>query len=84
MIIVTHDSDLKKIADRMYYIRDGKISHTFTKDELLQLRQSENTGEIPDSQARGHAKQVALLELREVSHILTEKINKIEKELHPL
>jgi putative ABC transport system ATP-binding protein len=84
IIIVTHDPELRQIADRMYYIRDGKISHTFTKEELEQLRQSENAGPLQDTQARGNAKQVALLELRELAHILSDKINKIEKELHPM
>jgi putative ABC transport system ATP-binding protein len=85
MIIVTHDADLKKIADRMYYIRDGKISHKFTKDELKELQQT--SGDelvIGGAASKRHSKELALLELREVAHIVGDKIEKIEKEIHPM
>ena len=84
MIIVTHDADLKRIADRMYYIRDGKISHKFTKEELRQLQEMPGEEVAVGAPSKRHSKELALLELREVAHIVGDKIEKIEKELHPM
>ncbi|QEE14374.1 ABC transporter ATP-binding protein [Promethearchaeum syntrophicum] len=82
IIIVSHDPDLKQIADKMYYIRDGAISHHFSKKELEELKHG--TSEQDDFSKRdpNRAKEVALLELRELSHIINEKIKKIDKNLH--
>ncbi len=89
MIIVSHDSELKEIADRMYYIRDGAISHKFSKEDLRELN-GETQGEdgLPSSTYRpidsNRVKEMALLELREVDHYVRDKIEKIEKKLHPV
>jgi len=89
MIIVSHDSGLKVIADSMFYIRDGAISHRFSKEELHALQKTD--GEVteggvqtyrPTSEAE--ASQRALVELRELNHIIAEKITKIEKKIHPM
>ncbi|MHA1673934.1 MAG: ABC transporter ATP-binding protein, partial [Promethearchaeota archaeon] len=89
MIIVSHDPELKAIADRMYYIRDGAISHKFSKEDLRELN-----GETQGVDGSGlstyrpvdsnRVKEMALLELREVEHFVSEKIDKIEKKLHPV
>ncbi|MHA1475457.1 MAG: ABC transporter ATP-binding protein, partial [Promethearchaeota archaeon] len=82
IIIVSHDPDLKQIADKMYYIRDGAISHQFSKKELEDLKKtsSDQTDFVSLDSNRG--KEIALLELREISHIIDEKIKKIDKSLH--
>ena len=84
IIIVSHDPELKQIADRMYYIRDGVISHHFSKEELKELKNK--SSEDPDfsTQDPNRAQEIALLELRELSHIINEKIKKIDKNLHAL
>ena len=85
MIIVTHDPELKSIADRMYYIRDGVISYTFSPEEMENMKQQSN--EEPEMQGEvkpTRAKTEALLELREIEHIIKTKMDKIEKDLHPI
>ncbi|MHA1746703.1 MAG: ABC transporter ATP-binding protein [Promethearchaeota archaeon] len=89
MIIVSHDSELKQIADQMYYIRDGSISHRFSKEELHALQETDE--EMTEGGIRTYrptseveASQRALLELRELNHIIAEKIIKIEKKTHPV
>ncbi len=82
IIIVSHDPDLKKIADKMYYIRDGAISHHFSKKELKELKNSSSEQNDFSLQDPNRAQEVALLELRELSHIINEKIKKIDKNLH--
>jgi ABC-type lipoprotein export system ATPase subunit len=85
MLIVTHDAELKSIADRMYYIRDGVISHTFSPAELEEIKNKpteEDQGTSAVAPKRG--KEEALIELRELDHIIKSKIDKIEKDLHPI
>ena len=82
IIIVSHDPDLKQIADKMYYIRDGAISHHFSKKELEELKNTSSDQNDFAQQDVNRAQEVALLELRELSHIINEKIKKIDKNLH--
>jgi putative ABC transport system ATP-binding protein len=82
IIIVSHDPDLKQIADKMYYIRDGAISHHFSKKELDELKNTSSDQTGYAQQDLNRAQEVALLELRELSHIINEKIKKIDKKLH--
>ena len=82
IIIVSHDPDLKQIADKMYYIRDGTISHHFSKKELEELKKSSSEQDNFALQDPNRAQEIALLELRELSHIINEKIKKIDKNLH--
>lgn len=88
MIIVSHDPDLKAIADRLYYIRDGAISHKFSKEELQTLKsqqEGQGYGEFSSQTSDPRqAHELALLELREVDHYVKEKIEKIEKKIHPM
>ncbi|MCF2139456.1 MAG: ABC transporter ATP-binding protein [Candidatus Lokiarchaeota archaeon] len=88
MIIVSHDPELKAIADRLYYIRDGAISHKFSKEELQALKkqsgEEQNIDFSMQSSDPSRAHEVALLELREIDHYVREKIDKIEKKLHPM
>jgi len=82
IIIVSHDPDLKQIADKMYYIRDGAISHQFSKKELEDLKKTSSDQTDFKSLDSNRGKEIALLELREISHIIDEKIKKIDKNLH--
>ncbi|WP_457557082.1 ABC transporter ATP-binding protein [Candidatus Harpocratesius sp.] len=88
MIIVSHDPELKAIADRLYYIRDGAISHKFSKEELQTFKrqpgEEENIDFSMQSSDPNRSHEVALLELREIDHYVREKIEKIEKKLHPM
>jgi len=82
IIIVSHEPDLKQIADKMYYIRDGAISHQFSKKELEDLKKTSSDQTDFKSLDSNRGKEIALLELREISHIIDEKIKKIDKDLH--
>ncbi len=87
MVVVSHDPELRRIADRMYYIRDGRISHQFSKVELDAMNgKADGTGAF----ATGHKtseksiNDALLIELREIDHMIKEKIEKIEKQIHPV
>ncbi len=87
MVIVSHDPDLKAIADHMLYIRDGNISHTFTKEELVSASQSNEGSSDISGYSPSNPNEVnerVLMELREINHIIMAKINQIEKTMHPV
>ncbi|MHA1727811.1 MAG: ABC transporter ATP-binding protein [Promethearchaeota archaeon] len=76
IIVVTHDTELKKIADRLYYIRDGNISHELKKVDLQkQIERSDRIGED-----KAIISEKFLRELRELQFLITNKIDKLEKE----
>lgn len=86
MIIVTHDPSLKEIADRMYYIRDGQISYQFNREELQNSQEAGTNAkgmmEMKNLSEEEINKRV-LFELREINHIVKDRIEKIEKKIHP-
>ena len=86
MIIVTHDPELRVIADRMYYIRDGNISHQFSKEEMEKMKTNYNntSTSINNISQNGGNYEEFLIELREIDHMVKAKINKIEKKIHPI
>lgn len=86
MIIVTHDPELRVIADRMYYIRDGNISHQFSKEEMEKMKANYNntSTSINNISQNGGNYEEFLIELREIDHMVKAKINKIEKKIHPI
>jgi putative ABC transport system ATP-binding protein len=87
MIIVSHDPDLKAIADQMLYIRDGNISHTFSKDELKQsqtyMGDSDDVKTFMPSKPN-ETNAAILTELRHIDHFVKDKITEIEKRIHPV
>ena len=83
IIIVSHDPELRKIADRMYYIRDGKISHKFTPEEMEKIRKESDEESFTTGKAGGSSQEL-LTELLEIDHFIKEKIEKISKKMHPL
>ncbi len=83
IIIVSHDPELRKIADRMYYIRDGKISHKFTPEEMEKIRsESDEDTMVPGKTTS--SSQDLLTELLEIDNFIKEKIEKISKQTHPM
>ena len=73
----------------MLYIRDGAISHRFSKEELHALQETDE--EVTEGGIRTYrptdeaeASRRALVELRELNHIIAEKIINIEKKIHPI
>ena len=76
IIVVTNDTELKKIADRLYYIRDGNISHELKKEELQ--KQIERTDKIGEDKVIISEK--FLRELRELQFMIKNKIDKLENE----
>lgn len=77
IIIVTHDLDMKQVADRLFYIRDGQISHELNKEQL-----SKDKKDIDESsKISSEAPKKVLEELRELEYIIKNKINKLENQL---
>jgi len=75
IVIVTHDPDFKLIADRLLYMRDGKISYEVSKAELLVERQSmKNSTDISYETLNQSNDEEMILELREISKIITDKL----------
>lgn len=89
MIIVSHDPDMRAIADRLYYIKDGRISFQYNKEDLQKMKESTNTAEtngLPTDKSTSdrRIKEQVLMELREIDQMVKEKMNRIEKDLHPI
>ncbi len=79
LVVVTHDPELKKIADKLYYIRDGQISHQMSDKELYDEMAKVETGEHDYQKSfRRRGKKQALLELKEIEHYIKDKIDKLE------
>lgn len=86
MIIVTHDATLKEIADRMYYIRDGEISYKFDREELQAAKEAGSSPKGMSEMENLNEDEIhrrVLFELREIDHIVKERMEKIEKKIHP-
>ncbi len=76
MIVVTHDTELKRVADRLYYIRDGNISHELKKEELQkQIKRTDAIGED-----KVIISEKFIRELRELQFMIKNKIDRLEKE----
>ena len=85
MVVVSHDPELRSIADRMYYIRDGQISHQFNKEELNRMNhKGDSSGPVSTGAVKTADIEKFLIELREIDHLVKSKIEKAEKLLHPI
>lgn len=71
IIVVSHDLDLRRIADRLYYIKDGIISHEMNREEIESELSS--TASIESQQKVKTSEN----ELRELRHIIDEKLKKL-------
>jgi ABC-type lipoprotein export system ATPase subunit len=71
IIVVSHDLDLRNIADKLYYIKDGIISHEMNREEI----ESELSSIAPiKTQQKSKDSEN---ELRELRHIIDEKLKKM-------
>jgi ABC-type multidrug transport system ATPase subunit len=77
IIIVTHDPEMKTIADRLYLIRDGVISQETSKDDLLDFQGQKN-----DFALENLPKRLNLTQMRKLNQVLSQTIKKIEKYKH--
>jgi putative ABC transport system ATP-binding protein len=71
IIIVSHDLDLRRIADRLYYIKDGIISHEMNRKEIE--NELSSTASVESQQKVKNSEN----ELRELRHIIDEKLKKL-------
>jgi len=75
IVIVTHDPDFKLIADRLLYMRDGKISYEVSKAELLIEKKSMKNASNVSYQALNHSNdEEMIVELMEISKIIADKL----------
>ncbi|MHA1110424.1 MAG: ABC transporter ATP-binding protein [Promethearchaeota archaeon] len=76
ILIVTHDSDLRKIADKLYFIKDGEISFELERDEIM-----EKYGESAEFNAEETiASERFFKEYRELEYMIRDKLEKFAKE----
>lgn len=80
IIIVTHDTELNKVADRLYYIRDGVISHEMTREDILKQTQASDTSQTGENAEKLMTSEKFIRELRELEFIIKKKIENLEKD----
>ncbi len=92
IIVVTHDHDFKLIADKVYFIKDGRISYKMDGSELTAFQQ-ENYHDIctsfgdspnPPTERGDLSKNIqkndgTIIELEELKYMIEEKLKKIKK-----
>ena len=80
IVIVSHDTDMNLIADRLLYIRDGKISYEMSTENLKQFKtQSEVPTEFHAEKSFHRANDEDLImELRELNKIISDKLEHYE------
>ena len=80
IVIVSHDTDMNLIADRLLYIRDGKISYEMSTENLKQFKsQSDLPKEfhVEKSFHRSNDEDL-IMELRELNKIVSDKLEHYE------
>nr|WP_147664701.1 ABC transporter ATP-binding protein [Candidatus Prometheoarchaeum syntrophicum]QEE17816.1 putative ABC transporter ATP-binding protein [Candidatus Prometheoarchaeum syntrophicum] len=80
IVIVSHDTDMNLIADRLLYIRDGKISYEMSTEKLQKIK---TQGEIPievhaEKSLHNSNDEDLLTELRELNKIISDKLEHYE------
>ena len=75
IVIVSHDTDMNLIADRLLYIRDGKISYEMSTEKLQNFK---TKGEGPSEFHEGKSLHSSndedlIMELRELNKIISDK-----------
>jgi putative ABC transport system ATP-binding protein len=80
IVIVSHDADMNLIADRLLYIRDGKISYEMSTEKLQNIKiQGEVPTEIHAVKSLHNSNDEDLLmELRELNKIISDKLEHYE------
>jgi putative ABC transport system ATP-binding protein len=83
IVIVTHDPDFKMIADRLLYIRDGRISFEISSEKLEEMKHHTNLAdnlEVTDHHTLQNSNDEDLImELREINKIIHDKLEFYEK-----
>ena len=75
LIVVTHDDSFQLYADRLFYIRDGAISHIITP-EKKDLNQKQIVEKLWNDQQEKQKDQ-SVIELRETIYYLQKRLDKI-------
>lgn len=86
IIIVTHDLDFKLIADRVFIIKDGRISYEISGKELVEYK---NKNDISlDTTNNESGKEInpksteddkAISELEELKYLISQKLDKMKQ-----
>jgi putative ABC transport system ATP-binding protein len=82
IIVVSHDPDFKMIADRVLYMRDGKISYEESVEKLKQLQAGGlNEGGIDSISAlRQPSNADAMRELKELAKTISDRLESLEEQ----
>ncbi len=76
IVVVTHDSDLRKIADKLFFIKDGEISFELERKEIM-----EKYGEDVEFNAeKTITTERFFKEYRELEYMIRDKLEKFAKE----
>ncbi len=75
ILVVTHDPDLRKIADRLYFIKDGEISFELDRQEIID-KYSESAEFNAEETI---ATERFFKEFRELEYIVRDKLEKFAK-----
>lgn len=80
IVVVSHDTDMNLIADRLLYIRDGKISYEMSTEKLQQIK---TQGEVPtefhvEKSLHNSTDEDLIMELRELNKIISDKLEHYE------
>ncbi|MBD3352759.1 MAG: ATP-binding cassette domain-containing protein [Candidatus Lokiarchaeota archaeon] len=76
IVIVTHDLDLKEIADRLFYIKDGVMSHELSREDI----EKEITAKGQQGPRKNDIPKKVMQELRELEYLIKKKIERLEDE----
>ena len=86
IIIVTHDPDFKIIADRVFFLRDGKISYILA-DEKLEEYKTEQSNQISSIRVKDSKNSIAqkiksekIEELEELSYLINTRLKELKGE----
>ncbi|MBN2156524.1 MAG: ABC transporter ATP-binding protein [Candidatus Lokiarchaeota archaeon] len=76
VLVVTHDSDLRKIADKLYFIKDGEISFELNREEII-----EKYGDSVEFNAEETiASERFFKDYKELEYLIRDKLEKFAKE----
>jgi putative ABC transport system ATP-binding protein len=80
IVIVSHDTDMKLIADRLLYIRDGKISYEMSTEKLERFKtHGEVSSQDPGEKSlQSSNDEDLIMELRELNKIISDKLDHYE------
>ncbi len=82
IVIVTHDSEIIPIANKVYYLKDGRVSYILDADELEKHKaRLETSPEKGRPQILGsHDKALLFRELKDIKHYIEGKLSTLAEE----